>query len=113
MSVACIQVAGKWMMEEVNKEFCLPFQLLREKKYVFTAKYGHEHVKVDLYDLDNSKICSEVLSSNKPDWVTFNQFVKFMGDRMQLPDLFSLVITVPSEGIVICEVGIFPQKRVY
>jgi hypothetical protein len=113
MAVACIQVDGKWMMEEMEKEFYLPFQLLRDKKYVFTAKYGHEHVKVDLYDLEEVKVCSEALSDRSPDWVTFNQFVKFMKGRVQLPDLFSLVITVPSNGIVSCEVGIFPQKRVY
>jgi hypothetical protein len=111
MVVTCTQIDGKWMIEELEKEFNLPFKLLRANTYKFTARYGHEYVKVDLYDLDGVKVCSEGLTSFESNWVNFNQFVKFMKDRMHLPDLFSLVVTVPSEGIVSCEAGIFPQKR--
>ena len=113
MAFACMQVDGKWMMEEVSKEYQLPMELLREKTYQLQAKYGDEQVLVSSLDSSGYRLCPDVNLVKNGRGVTFNQFFKFMKERMQLPDLFSLVVTVPSEGIVSCEVGIFPQKRVY
>jgi hypothetical protein len=113
MAVACQIMDGKWMMEEVAKEYQLPMELLREKRYSFYGYYENERVRIKLSHSDGACILEEDLVDRKGEFVTFNQLIKFMKDRMQLPDLFSLVVTVPYKGIVSCEVGIFPQKRVY
>jgi hypothetical protein len=113
MATACTQVMGKTMLEEVSKEYLLPFDLLKEKRYTFATKYGDQIVEVTLYDSEGTKVCSELLMDRQGNWVSFNQFIKFIGDRIHLPDLFSLVITVPSQGIVSCQTGIYPQRRLY
>jgi hypothetical protein len=113
MAVACIQVDGKWMMEEVIKEYQLPMELLREKRYSFYGFYGNEKVRIKVSHGDGAFISEEDLVDRKGEFVTFNQFVKFMDDRMQLPALYSLLVRVPYEGIVGCETGVYPQKRVY
>ena len=91
MAKDCQMIEGKWMMEEVTKEYQLPMELFREKRYSFYGYYENERVRVKLSHLDGAYILEEDLVDRKGEFVTFNQFVKFMKDRIQLPDLFKLV----------------------
>jgi hypothetical protein len=115
MAQKCTLVSAELLMGEMIKEFALPLRLWNKKTYRFSCKYGDNIVIVSTIDQDGLKLAEDVMLYHIPTKTifNFNQFAKFIEDRMQLPDFSSLEVTVPSKGIVSCEVNIFPQKRVY